>query len=335
MLSSLLPSSDSLRRRWRDSAGPDSPGVNLSTARRGPLMATAGTRAVTVRAALRLSLQLTATATAPDTPLRRGEVTIGIIGLGRLGLALARGLQDAPEVGEILGFNRGKAKGEAAAARVRTLRLCASEGEVISRADVVFLWTKPLDARRVLESNREVIRARNSLLVSCIPGVPLHSFTERCAETLPNVNIAVRRGVTLVSYGAGLGAEGCSRVRDILALVGTVYEVSVEDIPIYSALCSCGPALYATAMETMADVLSRCMGYDRELCRRMVRETVSGTIELQERDAVDAAGVVERVAHPGGPSEAGVEVLRAELPPLLETMLGKMGKNWPRPGKPA
>jgi pyrroline-5-carboxylate reductase len=79
-------------------------------------------------------------------------------------------------------------------------------------------------------------------------------------------------------------------------------------------------------LELLADILAARRGYDRDLCRRMVRETMLGTLLLQESDGADASEVVNRVAHPGGPSEAGVAHLRSALPALYEAMLQKMQK---------
>jgi pyrroline-5-carboxylate reductase len=254
------------------------------------------------------------------------RTAIGIIGLGRLGSALARGLDRADEVGSILGYNRTQAKAENLAARVSKLHLCGSAADVIEGADLVFLWTNPEDAVHVLRDNAALLARTNPLIVTCIAGVPLTQHVRRWAETLPNVNMAVGRGVTAVHYGPTLGPSDREGLHKVLAVVGTVYELPVEEIPFYSALCSCGPALYATAMELMADTLSAHRGYDTTLCRRMVHETVSGTIALVEADGVNAAEVVHRVAHPGGPSEAGTLHLREHLPALLEGMLVRMRK---------
>ena len=251
---------------------------------------------------------------------------IGIIGLGRLGAALARGLGQAAIDDGLYGYNRSAAKARALAAQVPALRLCSSAAEVLGQSDIVFLWTKPPDAAQVLQANAALIRERQSLLVSCIAGVPLATYTARWAESLPNVNMPVRRGVTALHYGPTLGESDRALVHQVLSAVGSVYVLPPEETPFYSALCSCGPALYATMMEQFADTMAARRGYDRALCRQMVRETARGTIELQEADAADAIEITLRVAHPGGPTEAGVAHLQAVLPAMYEAMLKNMRK---------
>jgi pyrroline-5-carboxylate reductase len=112
----------------------------------------------------------------------------------------------------------------------------------------------------------------------------------------------------------------------ILERVGSVHEVAAADLTYYAALTSCGPALYAVMFEVLADTLAQARGFDRETCRRMVRETALSTLLLQDLDRIDTAEVVERVAHPGGSTIKGVRHLRTHLPKLCEEMLKAMGK---------
>jgi pyrroline-5-carboxylate reductase len=251
---------------------------------------------------------------------------IGIIGLGRLGAALARGLDRAGHAGGLYGYNRGAAKAQAVTVQAPTLQLCAAEADVLRQCELVFLWTKPEDALRVLEANRELIQEQRPLIITCVIGLPLATFTDRWAECYPNVNMPALKGVTALNYAPTMEESDRRLAHDVLGKVGSVYVLSAEEIHFYSALCSCGPALYATMLELLADTLAARRRYDREQCRRMVRETMLGTILLQELDQVDAAEVVQRVAHPGGPSEAGVAHLRTTLPALYEAMFQKMRK---------
>jgi pyrroline-5-carboxylate reductase len=248
----------------------------------------------------------------------------GIIGLGRLGESLARGLtRDGTPVS---GFNRSVEKGRQVAARVPGLSLLASAREVLERCDPVFVWMKPGDAAEVLAANREVIAARRPMLVSCHPDAPLAEHGDRWAESLPNVNLATGMGVTLLAFGPRVEAEDKELLKAVLAPTGVVHELPAGELTYYSALCSCGPGLYARMMQTFADVLADRRGYDRELCRAMVRDTMAGTVALEELDRIDGDEVVRRVAHPGGSTEKGLAVLDRELPALFRAMLENMRK---------
>jgi competence protein ComER len=251
----------------------------------------------------------------------------GVIGLGRLGSALVRGLCRERRNDVVYGYNRTYEKGLSLKEKCADLQICSSETEVLELCDVVFLWTKPQDAVAVMEKNKDLIRKKQQLLISCMINVPLAEYTPRWAECLPNVNMPVGKGVTVISYAPSLPKADKMQIHSILNQVGSVYDVPSGDLTYYSALCSCGPALYATMFEMFADIMSLHRGYDHEICRRMVRETVLGTMLLQEEDGIDTAEVVHRVAHPGGTSEAGINYLKPNLPGVYENMLKAM-KKW-------
>ena len=232
----------------------------------------------------------------------------------------------APADTSILGYNRSRVKSEALAKQVRNLTVCGSAAEVLAACDLVFAWMNQVDASAVLEENRTLIARRGNLLAACIPGVPLGKYSDRWAVTFPNVNMPAGRGITLVQYSPELGETDRASLRDVLAAVGTVHELPAEEFTYYSALCSAGPALYATMLEIVADTLAERRGYDREFCRRLVHEGVLGTVFLQDQDGLDAAGFVERVAHPGGPSEAGVHYLRRDFAAYVAGMFQAMRK---------
>jgi pyrroline-5-carboxylate reductase len=251
-------------------------------------------------------------------------MTIGIVGLGRLGESLARGL--ARGGAATCGFNRSAAKGREVAARAPGLELLGSAREVFERCDPVFVWMKPADAAAVLAECHEPIAARRPMLVSCAQGVPLAEHTDRWAETIPNVALATGRGVTLIAYGPRVSSADRAQLAAVLAPTGAVHELPAAEIPYYTALSSCGPGLYARMMQLFADTLADRRGYDRDLCRRMVHDTMAGTLALQELDGIGDDEVVWRVAHPGGSTEKGLAVLDAQLPAVAEAMLRNMRK---------
>jgi pyrroline-5-carboxylate reductase len=250
---------------------------------------------------------------------------IGIVGLGRLGESLARGL--TRDGAEVFGFTRTAEKGRQLAARVPGLTLLGSAREVLVRCDPVFVWTKPADAAEVLSANRGALAERRPLLVSCSPETRLEAYGDRWATSLPNVNLATGQGVTLLAFPATVGPEDRELLQAILAPTGAVHVVPPEELSYYSALCSCGPGLYARMMQLLADLLAERRGYDRELCRRLVRDAMAGTVALQEQDGIGAEEVVRRVAHPGGSTEQGLAVIDRLFPPLCEAMLQNM-KKW-------
>jgi len=253
-------------------------------------------------------------------------MNVGIIGLGRLGGALARGLDRFWMGGGMYGHNRGRKKAEAARAEAPRLVLLESAAEAFDRCEIVFLWMKPADGMAILEACTDAIKRSDPLVVACTVNTEYGRYCRRWAEALPNVNMSAGAGVTLLHFAQDLGVSDRRALTEILGAVGSVHELPRDEISYYSALASCGPALYATMMEAFADTLSERRGYDREFCRSLVRQTMAGTIAVLEEDNLDAPALVERVAHPGGASESGTNFLKERLPALYVEMLATMKK---------
>lgn len=245
---------------------------------------------------------------------------VGIIGLGRLGGALARGLGRVGDQ-EVYAYSRTAATAAQVVADAPGVRLVDTATEVLERCDVVFVWMYASDAREVLAANAELVARRQPFLVSSTPDAGFGEFSPRWAETLPNVNLSTGLGVTLLTWGGEPSEAERAAVLAPLLACGEVYEGTAEEVAAWCALTSNGPALYARALECWADTVADRQGLDRELCRDMVRRTVAGTIALQEEDGVDAAEVIRRVAHPGGSTERGLHVLDESIGELSEAVL--------------
>jgi pyrroline-5-carboxylate reductase len=154
----------------------------------------------------------------------------------------------------------------------------------------------------------------------------MEAFTPRWAESVPNVALFTGRGVTLLACAPDLAAADRARLLALLGACGAVHELPRSELAYYTALSSCGPGLYAHLLERWADAVSARRGYDRELCRAMVRDTMAGTLALHAEDGIDAAEVVHRVAHPGGSTEQGLKVIDQHFAAIAEEMLRAMNK---------
>lgn len=252
-------------------------------------------------------------------------MALGVIGLGRLGSSLVRGLSRAG-VSDVLAYSRTERTAREVVQQAPGVRLAASAADVLSACDPIFVWMEPDDAAALFAEHAAILAQQAPLIVTCSPGQRLDAVTARWADTLPNVNLSTGAGVTLLAWGPGLSDEDRRIVLEPLAACGSVYQVTADEMSVYSALASNGPAFYARTMEAWADLVADRHGLDRQLCRTMVQQTVAGTLALQQQDAIDAGEVIRRVAHPGASTEQGLRVLDGILGDVGEQMLRAMGK---------
>jgi pyrroline-5-carboxylate reductase len=242
-----------------------------------------------------------------------------------LGGALARGLSGAG-VGDVLAFSRTAATAQQVIDDAPGVELVATAAELFERCEVVFLWMAAADARQVLTENAEVVARRRPFVVASTTNVGLGELLPAWAETYPNVNLSTGQGVTLLTWVGEVSAPQRQTVLAALAACGAVYEVGADEIDFYCALASNGPALYAHTMEVWADTVADRNGYDRDVCRELVWQTVIGTIALQREEGIDAAEVIRRVAHPGASTERGLTALDEHLPTVTAQVLQAMGR---------
>jgi pyrroline-5-carboxylate reductase len=175
---------------------------------------------------------------------------------------------------------------------------------LVADSDALLLAVKPAaldDVARELEGKAPPIlsvMAATPLarLNEAFPGVP-------ALRVMPNQPTEVGRGV-LVHVAPQPGAES---LVELLAPLGTPFELPEETIEAAMAVMSCSPAYVALFAEALAAAGSRD-GLEPALSLELVAGTLEGTAELlREHDPVE---IQEAVAPPGGATEAGLEALR-------------------------
>jgi pyrroline-5-carboxylate reductase len=222
---------------------------------------------------------------------------VGFCGSGSMAAAMARGLRGDARAMLFTDSGSGRA-GELA--RELDGEAVDSNRELAERADVLILAVKPA---RLDEVAAELGAAR--VVVSLLGATSLKrlhgAFPDAdVLRVMPNVGVAVRRGVLCVAGSSHAGA------RALLEGLGHVVELPDEQFDAATAVMGCAPAYLALAVEAIADA-GAADGLDPELARELVVETTAGTAELLR--ARHPADVRRAVASPGGSTEAGLEAL--------------------------
>ena len=240
--------------------------------------------------------------------------TLGIIGLGRMGSALLRGLLTS-------GYDARRVHvaevDEAALASAADLGVWThgSNAELAKAVETVVLAVKPTDVPQVLRDLGE-LRERATVisiaagfsLSTLAGGLPLHV---RVVRAMPNTPCLVQAGVTVLHAGHGVSAEEMARVTTLFAPLGLVEIVHDEALlDAVTALAASGPAFVFTALEALADggVL---MGLSRDLAHRLAVQMVLGSAELCKKRGDHPARLRDEVASPGGTTIHGLRALEA------------------------
>ncbi len=224
---------------------------------------------------------------------------IGFVGSGSMAAAMARGWSGECEA--MLFSDSGSGRARALAEELGGEAV--SNRQLAERVDLVVLAVKP---GKLGEAAAELTAAKR--VVSLLGATPLETVAAAFPQAevhrvMPNVAVEVRCGVLC------LCGPDSAALREKLAVLGHVVELTDAEFDVATAVMGCAPAYLALAVEAIADAGAED-GLEPELARQLVVETTAGTAELLR--IRHPADVRKAVASPGGSTEAGLEALERE-----------------------
>lgn len=232
-----------------------------------------------------------------------------VVGGGRMGTALVRGLLAAGHDPAGLGVVEAAAERRAAlpaevGADVAVL------AAVPDRPAGAVLAVKPADASAACAA---LAAAGTSRVLSICAGVTLARLQgwlgEGCAvlRAMPNTPATVGAGVSAVA--AGPGAEpSLDWALEVLGAVGTAVAVPEAALDAVTGLSGSGPAYVFLVVEALVEAGVRA-GLPAALSRTLAVHTVAGAGRLLVDTGSDPEALRAQVTSPGGTTAAGLAVL--------------------------
>jgi pyrroline-5-carboxylate reductase len=223
--------------------------------------------------------------------------SIGIIGFGTLGGALARGFHRVLPNIEIFATKR---SGELPPFVTR----CASSAEVVSRTATVLLCVKPQQAWTVLAEIAPSLTPAHQLISTCA-ALPLASLRSavpqgvRVVRAMPNIACQFNEGITGVAFDEGAAEADRTAVLTLFAALGEVVGVDEAGFDAVTAIGGCGPAYVCVIIEALSDAGVKA-GLRRDVSRKLALQTVLGSATMLRALDEHPAVIRDRVATPGG-----------------------------------
>ena len=138
----------------------------------------------------------------------------------------------------------------------------------------------------------------------------------RVVRAMPNTPAAIGRGITAIVGNEAARPGDIDLADAMLSAVGEVVRLdSEEQLHAVTGLSGSGPAYVFHLIEALA-AAGEAQGLPAELSLRLARATVGGAGALAMAGA-DPAELRRNVTSPGGTTQAGLEVLTAELGDLV------------------
>ena len=236
---------------------------------------------------------------------------IGVIGAGKIGAAMTRGIVRARLVSKenVMASDVSDALRESI---VKDLGIKATPDntELCHFADVVILAVKPQIVDPVA---REIAKklGKTKLLVSVAAGVPLRRIEThlepgaRVVRVMPNICCVVGAGAAGYAAGAHATEKDMEKVGAILNSFGIGMPVEEKYLDAVTGLSGSGPAYAFMFMEALADGGVQ-VGLSRETSVRLALQTVYGAARMALEGKEHLAELKDEVASPGGTTIAGL-----------------------------
>ena len=236
---------------------------------------------------------------------------IGVIGAGKIGSAIARGIIRAGLVKkENVMASDVSDELRQAIARDLDIKVTPDNGALCDFAEITILAVKPQIVDPVA---REIAKklGKSKLLISVAAGVPLGRIEThlepgaRVVRVMPNIPCVVGAGAAGFAGGAHATAADLEKVGAILNSFGVGLAVEEKYLDAVTGLSGSGPAYVFLFMEALADGGVQ-VGLSRDVALKLAMQTVYGAARMALESNKHLSELKDEVTSPGGTTIAGL-----------------------------
>lgn len=237
---------------------------------------------------------------------------VGVIGVGAMGGAVARGLVESGTLGAGSLIVADPDASRRSAFEALGVQALASEAELVGQSpDVVILAVKPQVLPAVLAAVAPRLEGR--LVISIAAGITLETLEAalpgaRVVRAMPNMPVQVRSGASALAAGSRATADDLELAREIFSAIGSACVMREDQLDAESAVVGTAPAFFALFVDTLTRA-GVTWGMSSDTCREMLLATMRGCADQMLSEGVHPRAYLERVTSPGGTTAAGLRAL--------------------------
>ncbi|MBS3108900.1 pyrroline-5-carboxylate reductase [Candidatus Woesearchaeota archaeon] len=252
---------------------------------------------------------------------------IGIVGAGRIGEAMIKGLVDNG-LTDIIASRR-NTSALSGLANSYGIRTTSDNKEVADDSDIVVLAVKPYQLNEVLSEIASAESHQNpaKLYLSVAAGKKMASVASilgqeaRIARAMTNIAFLVGKGATAYSLNSNCDEADRRCVAAILETGGYATQIREEGMDAVTALSGSGPAFLSSIFESL-EKAAVWQGLSPGVAKKLLHQTIAGTLALINDKGMAYATLIDMVKTPRGTTEAGLEhAKQCDLDMLLKGMI--------------
>jgi pyrroline-5-carboxylate reductase len=245
--------------------------------------------------------------------------TLAIIGTGRIGEALLRGLLRAETLdpGQVVcTANRQERCDELA--REHGVKATTDNRAAVGSADVVLIALKPQFLLDVLAPIVDAFRT-DQTVISVAAGITTTMIQDAIPGEVPVVRVMtntpaqVDEAMSVVCAGTHADETDLALAEDVMAHVGQVLRLPESHLDAVTALSGSGPAYFFLLAEAMIDA-GILLGLPREVASQLIVQTMVGSAKMLRDTGSHPVELREMVTSPGGTTISAIrELERAKV----------------------
>jgi len=242
---------------------------------------------------------------------------IGIIGAGKMGEILLRGLLSAKLIkpDHVWASDSDENRRELVRKIYPKVHVVYDNRKLVKECDLLLLAVKPQNISRTLTELVECI-TEDDLLISIAAGVSTDTIADlfpekqiRVIRVMPNAPASVLEGASALCAGRFATADDLRMAERIFHSVGkTVVIHSEELMDVVTGLSGSGPAFLFMIIEALSDAGVQ-QGLSREVASLLAAQTMLGSAKMFMETGKHPGELKDVVATPGGTTFAGLKAL--------------------------
>ena len=243
---------------------------------------------------------------------------IAIIGMGNMGTTFANGFINSrfiqPE--DVLVYTRTQ-KSINEYKNLYQLSYRYTLDEEINTRDIVIIAVKPQDFNS-LAQNLKAFTNDDQIVLSVMAGISIESIQEKLGvkkvvRSMPNLPTQIGKGMTVFTASEDLDRKELFIIQNLINTTGkSVYVNEQEKIDAATAVSGSGPAYVFYFMQSMIQSAID-FGFEPSQAELLVKQTISGALDLYEGNALSTQDWIQKVASKGGTTERALKYFNEQF----------------------
>ncbi|MCE7993840.1 MAG: pyrroline-5-carboxylate reductase [Roseivirga sp.] len=231
---------------------------------------------------------------------------ISIIGAGNLGLAIAKGILAAENLGvDALYLTKRNTKSlEAWSEGYNNVSVTSDNHKAVTASDVVIFAVQPGQLTDMLMDLKSSLKASQHTIISTITGKKIADFEAILGQdfavirSMPNTASAVSQSMTCIS-GNRKAETKLELAKEILATLGDVMVIEESLMQAATVVCASGIAFWMRLIRATTQGAIQ-LGFDAPEAQHMAVQTCLGAASLLQNGGGHPESEIDRVTTPKG-----------------------------------